>query len=246
MSSIVNTAEGTASGTTVTAANSGGASGTALDVSISGTSATLTFSNAQSANGSQSYLTTAAGSNSTFIMFRNAGGTANTLTFPALTMYSVCYFFFAGTPPTIGRMMEYVNSAFSHIGGVGVSAAQKLTLVNSAGTVTNTGTTTLPANKWFRIEMKVFSDATVGQITARIFLNNNSTVADETITSAASVNTRGGNIAAAIYGFPTTTATSVSLYMDGPGVSDADWMGPAVYSGITGLSTIQGISTLTA
>lgn len=231
MPTLYNYADGGTNTTAVTAANSGGASGTAMDTGGSG--GTLTFSNTVVANGSLSYLITpSAGTSSWFIMYRNAGGTANTLTFPGLTMFCSGVFYFSTAVPTIGRMMEYVNSGFSHTAGVGVNASQKLTLVNAAGTVVNTSTTTLPANAQFRVELWVKSDAAAGQIIAKIYLNKNSIVPTEVITSATNLNTRGGNITAAIWGYPTTTTTSNPMYMDSLIVSSDSWeaVGPLAAS----------------
>lgn len=228
MGTLLNTAKGGSNGTTVTTANSGGNSGASIDtVNIAGTTPTLTFSTAQVPRGAgTSYALGAAGSCSSYLMWRNSGGTQNSLTFPGTTMWAVGYFYFVSSIPTIGRMMQLTNASIQLQGGVGVNASDKLTVVNSAGTAVNTSSTTLPIGAWFRVEMQVFSSSTVGWMVVRIYTSPDSVTPTETITTATNLNTRGGNIAAVVYGYPTTTSTSTTLYLDGLGVSSDGWLGP--------------------
>jgi hypothetical protein len=73
----------------------------------------------------------------------------------------------------------------------------------------------------------VFSSATVGQIELRIFLNPHATTPDETVTTAANVNTRGGNIGGVVYGVD-VAISNLTMYMDNLAVSDTGYMMPDV------------------
>jgi hypothetical protein len=142
-------------------------------------------------------------------------------------MYQRGYFYFDSAPISIFRMMQLTNSSFLSCGGIGTTALSKFKLINSAGALVGTSTTTAPQNQWVRLEMMVFSSATVGQIELRIFLNPHSTTPDETVTTAANINTRGGNIGAAVFGIDVATS-NLSMYMDNLLVADAGYAPPDV------------------
>lgn len=217
MALVFNNADALANGVLASAANTGGNSGTVLDVG--GTGFNMVGNSGSLLN------TPTGGSNSGFVLFRNTGGTANSLPWTPTTMWLTGTFVYNVSIPTIGRMMQVVNSGFSLQGGVGVNASDQLTLVRNGSVVAATSTTVLPIGSPFRVEMMVVSHASTGSIVARIYLDPRSAVITETVT-ATGINTTGGAIVAAIWGFPTTTTTSNTSTLDNLGASDTDWIGP--------------------
>jgi hypothetical protein len=122
--------------------------------------------------------------------------------------------------------MQFTNASIQLIAAIGLNAAQdKFVLRNSAGTIAATSTTAVPYGSWFRIELSAFSDATVGTIQAKIYLDPQSVTADETVSTAANVNTRGGNIGAIVFGNP-ATSDAVDMNMDEMALSDTGYVGP--------------------
>jgi hypothetical protein len=218
---ITNSAEGGSNGVAVTAANSGGASGTAWSTVNAGTGGSnVTFSSSGALFGSMGYAITTGGT-------ADIGFTTwSTPLTPGLTMYSRGYFYFATTVTSIFRFFQLTNASFLSCGGIGTTAANKFKILNSAGTLVSTSTTTVPTNQWIRLDLMVFSDTSVGQIELKIFLSPNSTTPDETLTTPPTVNTRGGNIGGCVYGIDVGVA-NFTMYMDELGVADTGYISPA-------------------
>lgn len=216
---LVNTAEGGTNGTVVTTGNSGGASGTAwstVNVGTSGT--TVQFSAAQQAIGGLSYLFTTGGTAESAFM------TWSTPITPGLTTYARAYCYIQSSTVSIFRFLQLTDASFLSCGGIGTTALSKFKLINSAGSLVGTSTTTAPQNQWIRLELKVFSDASVGEIELKIFLNSQSNTPTETL-AATNVNTRGGNIAAAVFGIDVATS-NLTMYQDNMAVSNTGYIGP--------------------
>lgn len=70
-----------------------------------------------------------------------------------------------------------------------LTATPKIRIQDNPGTAL-TMTTTLPFNQFFRVEWKVISSATVGQVEVKLFLEPFSSTPTETLTSPATWNTR--------------------------------------------------------
>lgn len=224
---LYNNADGGTNGTTPTAQPGGNTatSGNFIDtISVAGTGATLTFSNTQAAHGGLSYKFASTSTQSSYLIWRNAGATVNSLTAATTIGYARMNWFGTGFS-TAARIMEYTNASISLQGGIGLTSAGKITMVNSAGTTLATSTTTLTANTWVRLETWMVASATAGQIICRIYINKDSTTPTETLTSATNINTRGGNIGAIVYGFPTSTSSTNTYYMDDVAYSSDNWLG---------------------
>jgi len=217
---LTNTAEGGTNGVTVSAANSGGASGNPWNtVTATGT---LIYSNAQAMHGNLSYSIVTTTSASAF-MFWNS----TSITISTKVMYSRCYIYFAIEPPFTGRFMQFMNSSAQLIGGVGINVSNQLAIRNSVDAVIATSTTTVPTNAWFRVELYTFSSATVGQVEVKIFLDPHSTTPTETLTTSATENTRGDDIKAALFGLAGGTANA-DLYMDSMATQETGYLGPVI------------------
>lgn len=224
MGRLNNSAEGGSNGVVVTAGSSGGASGEAWQTVNDGTANnTVQFSTAATLFGSMGYLFQTGGTADVgFITW------ANTMT-PALTYYSRVYCQFVGTlPASVYRIFQLTNNSFASSGGVGISGSGKFAVRNSAGTLIQSSTTNVPTDAWCRLELKVFSSATVGQIELKIYLDPYSDTPTETVTTAANVNTLGGNIQGVAFG-PDVAVANFTMYMDEISVSDLGYIGAAAY-----------------
>lgn len=216
---LTNGAEGGTNGATVTKANSGGDSGQPWDnIAING-SGSLTYSSAQVMSGSLSYyVSTTASPGQAFMVWTSQ------ITQPGKTMYMAVHCYITSRVSTT-RFIQFTNVSINNCGGVGLSASgTSFTLQDSTSTIVATSTTTVPVNQWIRLEMMVFSDATAGQIELKIFLDPTSAVPTEIITTSASQNTRGDDIAAAVFGNLSNTA-NFGMYLDNIAVQDTAYVG---------------------
>ncbi|MGB4762611.1 MAG: hypothetical protein WBP12_04640 [Candidatus Saccharimonas sp.] len=220
---LLNSAEGGIDNTTVTTGNSGGDSGRAwTGVTISG-SGSLTYSSTYAAHGRLSYhpATTTAGQ--CFVQWHST-----TFSQPGKTMYGQCYVYFPSTPVALPRFVQFTNSSIQNCGGVGISSGNNFTLSDSTNAVGATSSTAIPTNQWMRVEFMVFSDASVGQMELKIFLSPDSTTPDEVITTPATMNTRGSDIASLVIGNFSNTA-GVDYYFDDVAVQETGYVGPNRY-----------------
>lgn len=147
LSSRRNTAEGQASGTALTAANSGGGSGDALSVVTVGSGASLVFSNTTSVQGTNSYALT------------NASGTATTMSWTGFNDTSIAARVYynpgSSTPNAAMRLIDIRNSTTS-MARLSLNSSNQLFMQDYNGASTKwTGSTPLQANTWYRLELVI-------------------------------------------------------------------------------------------
>lgn len=221
---IKNSAEGQTSGTAMTAANSGGGSGTAFDsLTLGGSGTAITYDNSQGG---------AYGSNA----YKYALGTVS----PAITVEWKATLAPSAIATAFGRMYLKLTSRAS--GSIDImsfrSAAQyaaEVTL-NTDGTlwvsrgqhggVVITMTTVIPLNQWVRIEAKCTGHASAGVLECKLFLNQDDTTPTET-GSATALNTIG-TLEAIWFGNGLTNPNSYNFWVDELGASDTAYVGPDV------------------
>jgi hypothetical protein len=148
----------------------------------------------------------------------------------------VRYYGYLTANPTVSggvRIGHFTDSGLAFTCEFRISTTGKLLLCNNVGTTLATSITSIPLNAWFRIELAtlVFS-TTVGQISARLYTNPDSTSltdpGDELI-SAANLNTVGAGGNAGIFMGNGRTAINHTVYIDGARASDTfqdGWIGP--------------------
>lgn len=222
---LENTLEGGTNTTTISNANSGGASGDAFST-ITGSP---TFSTLQAAHGSLSARLAMGG---TFAVTR--------LNWTALGSFtsSVYFRWYMRLPTTqTAGNMEILRVQTSAAAQSTVMWQNATTGVIRFATAANSGiaatlsTTALPNNQWIRIEARVLSSTTVGEVEWRLFLTPDSTTADET-KSATGV-ALGANTDQVYFGLSNVGPTNVDFFYDDLAVSTTDWIGP-VSTGPTG------------
>lgn len=200
-----NTLEGGTNATSITTANSGGASGNAFDYAFIGSGVTLAYENAQKMHGSLSMAVQTvaaaasyAGWNITnrkfwgrFYIYRPALETAN-------TRIAAAY----GTAPATA------SRAFIRIANGG-----KLVACDSASAILWTSANVLPASQWIRIEFMMDCDASAGQFNLSYYNTPDGTTPTESFSSTATQNL-GGVPADFLFGVPIGQANVGKIWYD--------------------------------
>ncbi len=159
-----NTAEGGTNGTTVTAANSGGLSGTAFDlVTISDATATLIFDNTHPAHGALAYKFQLGAVTAEDYLQRLASFSATDV--DRATFRFNCYW--TANPAAAIYLLRVANAAGSaSFGGVKLDTAGKLLAVDGAGSTVATMASAIPLNTLFHVDVEmVVTSGTAGRIT---------------------------------------------------------------------------------
>ncbi|MBL8121550.1 hypothetical protein JNM87_02265 [Candidatus Saccharibacteria bacterium] len=217
-----NTAEGGSVGVTVTTGNSGAGSGDAFgQITIAG-APTYIFSDTTASHGALSYsVSGASGDTARFYMY-NGGGSNATLR---------CYINLSSLPSVSQQLFALQNSSFSFVAVVAINAANKLIVQDAGGTTLYTATTALSQGVWYRVEMQAVVGATTstGSLDFQYYTGD-STTAEDSYASGATVNTGTVSIIRGVFGKMTSSAT-LDAYFDSFGYDDttASPLGP--YSG---------------
>lgn len=136
------------------------------------------------------------------------------------------YLYFPANPGTQHQVLSALVSG-SAVADLGVNTAGKLYMrARATGSNVVITTASVPLNQWFRVEGFIFSDASAGQVQVQLFSSPDSVTADETQTSAASLNTLGGNINQLRPGLGTGGVTGVDFNFDDDAVSFSGPVGP--------------------
>lgn len=222
MTVLTNSFEGGTNGTTLTTANSGGASGNAFDaVTNTGTNAVDIFDNTVAAHGTLSCkVATGTSSVQSLNRWSTSMGTVTQVWFRM-------YLYFTAFPTAVTRVMGYATSGGTTCGIVGVAATTgKVNFFNASGSAIITTANAVPLNAWCRVEGFLIGSATVGQMQLKLFTTPDSQTPTEMLTSTAAQNTTG---APGLYSFGiiSNAANLGPFWMDDIGISSTGYLGPA-------------------
>lgn len=129
--------------------------------------------------------------------------------------------------PSTAAPVCALNVSGTRAGDVTVNANGTLSMRDAAGTVQLTTTSTVPLSALYRIEGYVTSSASAGQMELKLFLNPDSPTPTETKTTAASLNTTGGNLSQARFGMTTSGGpASWTFQFADPANSVTGYIGP--------------------
>lgn len=240
LSYVFNDAEDGTNGTAVAAAT-----GTTTDGSLrfgtvtaaSGSTGTLTYDNSQPIDGSLSFLVT----------FDSAGRGRyaywdNTQTSTSAPLYQSQLVKLPSLPSATLHLAQFRTSTSAQC-MVRVNASGNLELAALSGVV-KTSTTVVPTGAPFRVELALLvNSSTVGQIEARLFTNPYSTTPDETLTSAATLNTSGTTTQ--ITTGQTSGPASYSYRFDQFRASATGYPPPPVSPALSGSGTLTAAATIT-
>lgn len=233
MTRLSNSLEGGTSGTTVSAGNSGGASGDAFNTVTIGTGATLAFDNAHAAHGTLGMQVATAGTTATSLA--EYGITATVAWFRA-------YVFVTANPAANVNIIRLLDSA-TILTTVRLNSSGKIAFLTGAATLSGTSSATFPLNQWFRIEVGVDFTAPGSQtVTVRLYLGADPDSISITETISATALTVGStNISTVRYGVITTGTNIGPFWLDDLAFSDVTWLGP-VFSGQGAASSISTVT----
>jgi len=177
MAILYNNAAGGVLNGAVTAANSGGGSGIAWSSVDVMAGASFTFVNTAS-HGTLGYGLTSTEGNR--VSFGWDGGAI-----PASMQQSMRAYIRLGTVPVIDQQLITAWASTQYVATLNLNPAGKLVLVQRAGGVLYTTTTTLAVNTWYRVEMslEVGTTATNGVIRFAVFAGDASTPLETQFTS---------------------------------------------------------------
>jgi hypothetical protein len=213
----VNTAEGGTNTTAVTAANSGGASGTPFAVP----SGTVTFDNSHPSNGSMGYKCVSTGSPS-YLPWTTPGA-VRTKTYFRVTVYVTA------NPAFSSKVWAGISLNGTVCASVLINSSGKVFFQSAAGSQIGSVITSnsVNLNGFTRIEGFVIGDPSVGQVELKLFLNKDSATPDETLTSLANINTTG-QISRDWFGI--SNSVTYTEFLDDIGSSGVGYLGPQVIS----------------
>jgi hypothetical protein len=199
-----NTAEGGTAGASVSAANSGGASGNAFTVFIKSSGATVTYSAAAAAHGTLGYALKPASGSSTYMGWNGYSATSMALRFyynPGPTL-----------PSTVIRLADIRNSSAT-AARVELSASNQLFIQNFAGKTLTTFSHALHANTWYRIELTISVSGSAATINAAYYPADSTTPVDPAY-STVTGNTGTANVAEVVIGSVATATWTGTSYFD--------------------------------
>lgn len=185
---IVQDFEETASGTTISAANTAPTSScpqeTAFTTVALSSGVSATFDNSRAAHMTQSALMNSGAS---------AGTAKLTINTPYVTATQSCrlHLYFTANPGGSTTFLYVGITAGTLCARFHVNANGTIGIDTATGNNIVTTTNSIPLNQWIRVEVWVTGSATVGQASLSLFTNIDSSTALETITTSAVQNTTG-------------------------------------------------------
>jgi fibronectin type 3 domain-containing protein len=162
---LANSFEGGTNGTAVTAANSGGASGNALNA-VSCSAGTVTYSTASAAHGSVSALASP-GTGLCYVQW------SKSIT-PTNEAYGRAYLNLSANPAGAFVLLKATDASFGRDIQVNLSKTGKLSILDAAGTTQATFTNSVPLNSWVRLEWHVIAAAS-GTVELRMYAGDSAT-----------------------------------------------------------------------
>jgi hypothetical protein len=217
----INNFNGGTSGTTISTTNSAGISGTAFTTVSATNSAVAAFSNTQVAHGNLSaVVSTSATAGVASIQWGSAVVGTQT------TLYGRAYFYLTAAPGTNDAVIEF-QSTSGWAGGIQITTARVLLIQNQAFATVTTFASVIPTGQWVRVEWKLVSSATVGQIVLNYYATKDSVTPTQTYTSAATQNF-GANCNAVWFGWNNSHASQPTTYIDDIALSTTGFLGPVI------------------
>lgn len=219
MAILRNNANGGVNGTTIGYYNCGDGSGDQWGYIYIGAGSTATFSNEVGARGGMSYkFTTNASSNAAYMLWDRAPNLPDT--YVRFSIYLPSYASASFRPCELD---DGISTGFS----IGITNTGRISIRDSASASMILTTTSVPIGRWARIEVHLTSHATNGQATVRLYREVDSPYVTETVTSAATFNTKpnAAYLCNPRFGI-SSAAPSMTCYIDDIVVDNQAWPGP--------------------
>lgn len=225
-----NSAEGGSNGTTVTTANSGGASGTPFDLVSIGSGGSIAYSTTEAMHGTCSICVANAAGVLTYFGF--SGYSATQL----VTRFYVRFDTLPGANGPV-RLCD-IRTGSTSVTRVVVDTGNHLVLQTNNGGTTLKVFSPLSVGTWYRIEVATTNGTSAGTISMDYYLGD-STTPVETGYATTSANTgTTANLTQVYYGSAAGPAAALTLYLDDIAVQDGTltYLGPALVPPVAALS----------
>ena len=200
---LANTFEGGVDGTTITVANSGGASGDGFDFVTLGSGSTAVYDDDIQLHGTYTGLLGTTGNNG-YVSWDDTSWAGSSVA------YARVYFRVSALPGSNTTIANFLESDGTTVGcEVRLNSAGTIGL-RAPATTRATSTLTVSTGTWYRLEVYVVSNASTGSMTARLFTGANleGTTPDETV-SFTGQDTGNGTVGG--FGFGMISAPGSSL-----------------------------------
>lgn len=226
MTLIYNTFQSPASGTTLTTGNTSNADGSSpfsnIVIAATGTLATDSTHPAFGPQGLKVATGTTAGL--VYAEWLSVGPFASSST----QVWGCHYLYLTANPSATWRVSSMLGATNGFVGALAINSSGKLLGQDvSNATQTPTFTNACPLNQLFRVEWFTIASATAGQVEVKLFSNAFSTVATETQTSLATINTGTGVIAQGRTGQLNSAASTGPFWQGFVAFSDTGYVGPS-------------------
>lgn len=146
---------------------------------------TVTFDNAQAAHGTRSVKHVATSGNVVGVYY----GNSSNLNFASTAIAVRAYFYLPATPADSVNLLSVYSSTDTRAAVVGITAAGKLYIRDSASSSLAVGTVNIPANTWVRLEMYATAGTSGATINAAMYNFDSTTPLDAVWSSAANTAT---------------------------------------------------------
>jgi hypothetical protein len=229
---LANTFEGGTDGVTISAANSGGASGDAFSA-VAGTA--IVFSAAANMHGGMGMKVDTPGATTTYGSWTGFG----TLT---VNTYFRVYLRLSTTPVTNSWYLAVMrDQADLEYGGLTINTTGKVQARNNANSniASSIGTVNVNIASWFRLEWRSLPSLTAGEIEWRLYNSPDSTTITETVNSTG--NALRADLGGVRWGSKSTAPAGV-MEFDDLAVSTVDWIGPSGGGEVPATTVLQSAS----
>lgn len=215
---LANTLEGGTDTVTISAANSGGASGDAF-TAVTGAAV---YRSAQTRDTLSMGVTQAGTSSPAYCWWQTLGSITTDLYYRYYFWRSSATLVFSDIGIFVAITGAAAVSVYGNMNASGFLGARNAA---NADIAASRGSVQIAANQWVRIEYRIKSSATVGEVEWRLFNTADSTVADDTKVVTGLV--LGANTDQLRFGNLQNMPVSTSWYYDDFAVSTAGWIGPS-------------------
>lgn len=218
---LANSAEGGTAGAAVTGGNSGGLSGDPWDtVQTAANGGSTTYDGTTVAHGSRSYK----------IVTGSPVASGGLLWTTSLTTTAVpqawfrVYINLPVLPPAGNLQFADFRSGSTARSSFQLSPAGHFSIRNSLNQTLATGTATVSAGQWFRVEGTSIGDPSAGMVELKVFVSDPESVTPDEVLTGTATNT-GGLINRVSFGNPSSIA-SYTMFVDDPRASLTGYIGP--------------------
>jgi hypothetical protein len=215
--SRANTLEGGTQGTTISAANSGGASGDAFSQCLAGTNATCAYDGTHAHSGTlAASLSTGATSANTYVSWALG---------PFQQVWGRFYYWVTASPTANTRIASCYASGITTVRAfIRHNSGGKLAACDSTSAILWTSTSALPVGQWVRVEFGCLGDPSAGQLWVAYYASPESTTPTEQFTSPATANL-GGPVGSVAFGV-SNQANVPQTWWDDMAISTVGPLGP--------------------